>query len=139
MGCREGLVFRWTHRVVAKSGRGVPVEEILERYYVLKRRQKELEREADELRGQILSFYGEQGEKELAVGDYIIKVVRQERREYDDQQLYKALPDAELWRLLSKADPGKISGLVRLNVLSEEVLKQTYQVKEVSLLQVTRA
>ncbi|MDF2717967.1 MAG: hypothetical protein K0R28_4892, partial [Paenibacillus sp.] len=53
-------------------------------------------------------------------------------------KLYEALPDPDVWRLLSKPDTSKIASLVHLNVISEEKLKDTYSVKNVTLLQVEK-
>jgi hypothetical protein len=43
-----------------------------------------------------------------------------------------------VWRLLSKPDAAKIAGLVKLKVISEEKLKDTYDTKSVPLLYVER-
>ncbi|MDF2667836.1 MAG: hypothetical protein K0R67_142 [Paenibacillus sp.] len=75
---------------------------------------------------------------ELEAGSYKVKIVRQERKEYDDQRLYEALPDPDVWRMLSRADPAKITSLLKLNVISEEKLKDTFSVKSISLLQVDK-
>lgn len=110
----------------------------VKRYYQLKLKQKEIEQELSELRGEILVHVDEQGQAELEFGSYTVKVVVQERKEYDEGKLYAALPDAEVWRMLSKPDTSKIAGLVKLKVLTEDKLKDTYAVKQVRLLQVDK-
>lgn len=114
------------------------MDKTVKRYYDLKNKQKEIEQELSELRGQILRHCSEQGASELAFGSYVVKLVEQERREYDDRKLYDALPDAGVWRLLSRADAGKIAGLVKLNVVNENILQGTYTVKKVCSLSVER-
>lgn len=114
------------------------MDKVVRRYYQLKKKQKEIERELAELRGQILSYCEEQEQSELAIGSYRVKVVAQERREYDDRKLYEALQDAEAWRLVSRADPAKLAGVVKMNVISEETLQDTYVTKKITLLQVER-
>lgn len=54
------------------------------------------------------------------------------------RQLRRALPDPELRRLLSEPDSSKITSLLKLNVISEEKLKDTYITKTVKLLQVDK-
>lgn len=111
---------------------------VVKRYYQLKKKQKELEQELSELRGEILNHCSEQGVSELETTRYSVKVVHQERKEYDDDKLYEAVPDLEVWRLISKPDSSKIAALVKLNKLSEEKIKDTFSVKQVSLLQVEK-
>ncbi|CAI6015605.1 hypothetical protein COHCIP112018_00092 [Cohnella sp. JJ-181] len=110
----------------------------VKRYYDLKSKQKEIEKELSELRGEILAFCETEGLSQTELGGYKVKIVHQERREYDDQKLQAALPDDELWRLVSRADPSKISGLVKLNVVKEEQLFGTYDLKKIALVQVER-
>jgi hypothetical protein len=114
------------------------VDKKVKRYYQLKQNQKELEREMAELRSEIIGHCIEQGVSELEAGTYRVKLVLQERKEYDDAKLYEALPDPDVWRLLSKPDTSKIASLIHLNVISEEKLKDTYSVKNVTLLQVEK-
>nr|WP_221626681.1 hypothetical protein [Cohnella lubricantis] len=104
----------------------------------MKQKQKEIEQELAELRGQIMRHCEEQGVTDLEIGRYRVRIIAQDRREYDDQKLYAALPDSEVWRLISKADSSKISGLLKQNVLGEEVLRDTYTMKKVASLQVER-
>lgn len=111
---------------------------VVKRYYDLKSRQKEIERELAELRGAILGECEAEGLAQADVGGYKVKIVVQERREYDDQKLKVALPDDDVWRLISRADPSKIAGLVKLNVIGEEKLAGTYDTKKIALLQVDR-
>ncbi|HUC93272.1 MAG TPA: hypothetical protein VMS09_14810 [Paenibacillus sp.] len=110
----------------------------VKRYYQLKQKQKEIEQELTELRGDIMNHCKEQGVFELEVGNYKAKIVRQERKEYDDDKLYEALPDPGVWRMLSKSDASKIASLIKLNVISEEKIKDAFSVKSITLLQVDK-
>jgi len=114
------------------------LEKIVKRYFQLKQQQKETEQELKELRDEIIGYCRELGTADLVTGPYRVKLVSQSRKEYDDEKLYEALPDLEVWRLLSKSDPGKIAGLVKLGVVKEETLHDTYELKEITLLQVDR-
>lgn len=114
------------------------MEKTIARYYVLKQQQKDIEQELAELRTQIVDYCREHEQAAIEMGGYIARIIAQERRAYDDQKLYAALPDAEVWRLVSKADPSKIAGLVKLNIVNEQVLQGTYAVKKISSLQVER-
>lgn len=107
-------------------------------YYKLKQKIKELEQETAELRSAIMAHCAAEGRTELEIGGYRVKIVRQERKEYDDARLYEALPDPEVWRMLSKTDPSKVASLVKLNVLKEEGLQDTYTLKQISLLQIDK-
>ena len=108
------------------------------RYYQLKQKQKQIEQELAELRGRIVSYCEEQGVADTEIGRYRVRIIAQDRREYDDQKLYAALPDADVWRLISKADSSKIAGMVKQNVLTEEILQDTYTMKKVASLLVER-
>ncbi|WP_373231762.1 hypothetical protein [Cohnella sp.] len=108
----------------------------LERYYQLKQLQKKIEQELSELRTEITKYCEQEGVSEAEIGSYKVKIVFQDRKEFDEQKLYEALPDLELWRMLSKPDHGKISGLLKLNVITEEKIKDTFMVKTVPVLQV---
>ncbi|MDQ0917562.1 hypothetical protein [Paenibacillus sp. V4I5] len=110
----------------------------LKRYYQLKQKQKEIEQELTELRNDIITYLSEQNVTELEIGRHKAKIILQDRKEYDDNKLYEALPDAGVWRMLSKSDSSKITSLLKLNVISEEKIKDTYSVKTVSLLQVDK-
>lgn len=108
------------------------------RYFQLKSKQKELEQELQQLRNEILSYCEQQGVSETTVGNYKVRLVKQERKEYDDKRLSEALPDPQLWRLLSKPDLSRIASLIKLKVISEEQLKDTYVTKQVTLLQIDK-
>lgn len=110
----------------------------VKRYFQLKQKQKEIEQELSELRSEILNHMTEQGATELEAGSYKARLVLQERREYDDNKLYEALPDSEIWRMLSKPDTSKIASLIKLNVITDEKIKDTFSVKNVILLQVDK-
>lgn len=112
------------------------MEQQLTRYYELKRMQKEIEEELDELKKQILTSYPSAGS--LVVGEYKLTVSIQERREYNDERLYNALPDPTLWRLLSKADTGKVAGLLKLRVIHENTVEGTYELRKISVLRVQK-
>jgi hypothetical protein len=114
------------------------MDKTVRRYYQQKQKQKEIEQELTELRGEIMTYFTEQGVNELEIGSHKVKIVVQERKEYDDTKLFEALPDPELWRLLSKPDASKITSLIKLNVISEEKLKDTFSTKTVKLLQVDK-
>jgi hypothetical protein len=113
------------------------MDKAVRRYYQQKQKQKEIDQELAELRNEILNFLTEQGTNELEVGSHKVKIV-QERKEYDDTKLFEALPDPDLWRMLSKPDTSKIASLLKLNVITEEKLKDTFATKTVRLLQVDK-
>nr|WP_240353741.1 hypothetical protein [Cohnella algarum] len=105
----------------------------------MKKAQKETEEKLASLRAAILAeFDSGNGSSERLVGDYRVKIVVQERREYDDDKLYEALPDPDVWRLLSRADPAKVAALIKLNVITEEAVRGAFAVKKVPALQVDR-
>nr|WP_232242522.1 hypothetical protein [Paenibacillus sp. GSMTC-2017] len=108
------------------------------RYFQLKTKQKEIELELTELRKEILAYCEEQEVYDTTFGSYQVKLVKQERKEYDDTKLFEALPDPQLWRMLSKPDLTRIASLVKLKVLTEDQLKDTYSVKQVTLLQIDK-
>ncbi|WP_424768798.1 hypothetical protein [Paenibacillus sp. sgz302251] len=114
------------------------MDKTLRRYYQQKQKQKEMEQELNKLRNEILAYCTEQGVSELELGSYKAKIVMQERKEYDDGKLFEALPDPGMWRLMSKSDTAKIASLIKLNVISEELIKETYSLKTVKLLQVDK-
>nr|WP_138752260.1 hypothetical protein [Paenibacillus sinopodophylli] len=114
------------------------MDKTVRRYYQQKQKQKEIEQELSELRNQILAHLTEQETGELEIGSHKVKIVVQERKEYDENKLYEALPDAALWRMLSKPDTSKIASLIKLNVITEEKIKDTYATKTVKLLQVDK-
>lgn len=114
------------------------MEKKVQQYYKLKQKQKDIEKELSELRQEILSFCSEQGTNETEIGSYKVKLVTQNRKEYDDAKLYETLSDPEVWRLLSKADPAKVASLTKLNVISEDKILHTFAIKTVTLLQVDK-
>lgn len=114
------------------------MEKKVQQYYKLKAKQKELDKELSGLRQEILDHFAGQGLTESVIGGYKVKLVTQNRKEYDDDKLYQTLSDPELWRLLSKADPAKVASLTKLKVITEEKISHTYDVKTVTLLQVDK-
>lgn len=108
------------------------------RYYQLKQKQKEIEQELTDLRGEIIHHCMEQSVSELEAGAYRVKLVYQERKEFDDGKLYEALPDPAVWRMLSKPDASKIASLIKLKVISEDHIKNAFTLKNVTLLQVEK-
>jgi hypothetical protein len=112
------------------------MEQIFARYYELKQLHKEIEEELDTIRKQILELYP--GPYTAESGPYRCTISFQEKREYDDHLLYNALPDASIWRLLSKADPGKIGSLLKLGVINEEMLNGTYVTKQTPYVKVQK-
>ncbi|PWV98553.1 hypothetical protein DFQ01_11763 [Paenibacillus cellulosilyticus] len=114
------------------------MEETLRKYYELKQQQKEIEQELETLRNVIIAYCNGNPAGELQAGEYQAKIVIQERREYDDTRLFEALPEADIWRLVSRADTSKVASLVKLNILTEDRLRGTFTNKTVQQLQVKR-
>ncbi|AIQ46900.1 hypothetical protein R70723_14195 [Paenibacillus sp. FSL R7-0273] len=114
------------------------MEKKVQQYYKLKTKYKEIEKELTELRQEIIAHCAALGETEALIGSYRVKLVTQNRKEYDDEKLYNTLADPQVWRLLSKADPAKVASLAKLKVIAEEKLADTYSVKEITLLQVDK-
>lgn len=114
------------------------MEKKVQHYYKLKAKHKEIEKELAELRQEILAYCAERGDTDTVIGSYRVKLVTQNRKEYDDEKLYNTLADPQVWRLLSRADPAKVASLAKLKVIAEEKLTDTYTVKEVTLLQVEK-
>lgn len=110
----------------------------LKHYYQLKQKQKEIEQELQQLRQDIIAHCKEQDTLQLEAGGYRAALVLQERKEFEDLKLYQALPDKDMWRLLSKTDPAKVASLVKLDVITERLLEDTYTVKQITLLQVDK-
>lgn len=108
------------------------------RYFELKQQHKSIEQELSELRTEITGYLAEHNFTELRLGDYKVKLVLQERKEYDENKLYQALPDPELWRLTSRPDASKIASLLKLNVITEQQLKDTYSIKPITLLHIEK-
>jgi len=96
----------------------------LARYCQLKARAKQTEEELDQLRREITEEFSE--DAEFGFADFSLKIVYQEKRHYNDRLLVEALPDPELWRVLFKADPAKISALVKAGLLTDKALEGTY-------------
>lgn len=111
----------------------------LERYYRLKQKQKEIEQELSELRNEITQYCEQEGVSETEIGGYKVKIIIQDRKEFDEKKLYEALPDLEIWRMLSKPDHGKIASLLKLNVITEEKIKDTFLVKTITVLQISKS
>lgn len=57
----------------------------------MKQKQKGIEQELTETRSEIMNHCSEQGVSDVEVGFYKVKIVLQERKEYDDNKLYEAL------------------------------------------------
>ncbi|MGE5702450.1 MAG: hypothetical protein ACM32O_07995 [Clostridia bacterium] len=112
------------------------MDQRIERYYEIKQQQKMLDEEAEQLRKEILESYVHPGT--YSNDGYKLTISVQERRDYDDNRLYNSLPDKELWRLLSKADTSKISGLLKLDVINEHMLDGTYEVRQIPLIRVQK-
>ncbi|WP_438433010.1 hypothetical protein [Gorillibacterium sp. sgz500922] len=114
------------------------MEETLARYYELKEQIREAEKEVAALRETLIGECRRRETTELTAGGYRLKLIAQERKEYDDHRLYESLPDPDVWRLASKADPGKIASLLKLGVLKERLIAGTYTTKEITLVTVER-
>ncbi|NBI28763.1 hypothetical protein [Chengkuizengella marina] len=113
------------------------IEKIKE-YVELKSKQKQITEELSILRDDILSFMEKVYQLEMDIESYHVKVVPLERRVYDDEALFKSLPDESLWRLMSKADISKINGLLKLNIIKDELLIGSYEIKKVTNLQISK-
>ncbi|KWX71074.1 hypothetical protein AMQ84_29110 [Paenibacillus riograndensis] len=114
------------------------MEKKVQQYYKLKAKHKELEKELSGLRQDILAYCMEKGEADSEIGGYRVKLITQNRKEYDDDKLFQTLADSEVWRLLSKADPAKIASLAKLNIIDEDKIAHTYELKTITLLQVDK-
>ncbi|MGN7469380.1 hypothetical protein [Brevibacillus sp. SAFN-007a] len=112
------------------------MEQLIARFYELKAIQKQVEEELGALRGKLIDTYAEAGSVEE--GGFQLSISYQERREYSDDRLYNSLPDPTLWRLMSRADSGKIASLLKLNVIHERILDGTYEQKKVPVLRVQK-
>jgi hypothetical protein len=114
------------------------MDQNVKRYYQLKKKYKEIEQELSDLRNEILACCAEMQVSEAEISSYKVKIIAQNRKEYDDDKLYAKLPDPGIWRLLSKADPAKVAGLLKLNVITEQMIRETFTIKQISLLQVEK-
>ncbi|WP_223298978.1 hypothetical protein [Paenibacillus darwinianus] len=112
--------------------------EVVKRYATLKKRKAVLEDEMNRLRDQIIGYCEQRQVTEFVTGLYRVKLMHQERKEYDDRKLYEALSDPGMWRQISKADSGKIASMLKLNVITAQVLSDTYTSKRIALLQVEK-
>lgn len=106
------------------------MNKLISRYYQLKQKSKLIEQELAQLKKEIVEQMNMEQVTEQFYGNYKVKLILSERKEYHETLLYNALPDPELWRLLSKPDQGKITGLLKVGALKEEHLKDTYTVKQ---------
>ncbi|MFD0674070.1 hypothetical protein [Cohnella sp. GCM10027633] len=94
-------------------------------YCQLKEEQKRIEDALDKLREEIVSANA--ADAEFKLPNYTLKIIYQEKKVYDDQLVFAALPDPELWKAVCRADPSKIAALVKTNVLPERLLEGTYR------------
>jgi hypothetical protein len=106
----------------------------LKRFCELKMQHKKLEEEMEALRAEIIGAYP--ADVQIQLQDYTLKLVYQEKKQYNDQLLFDAFPDPELWKALFKADSAKISALVKTNIISEKLLEGTYRVTRTPFLYV---
>ncbi|TVY02966.1 hypothetical protein [Cohnella terricola] len=107
----------------------------LNRYCQLKTQIKQWEDELEQLRRDITGEFAQ--DAEFSLHDYTLKLIYQEKRHYNDRLLIDALPDPELWKVLFKADPAKISALVKADLLNEKSLTGTYTTARIPYLYVT--
>ncbi|RNB86562.1 hypothetical protein EDM59_10280 [Brevibacillus nitrificans] len=112
------------------------MEEHLARYYELKEMQKQVEEELGNLRSKLMESC--KNTDSLEEGAYKLTISYQDRRDYSDERLFHSLPDPSLWRLMSRADSGKINSLLKLGVIHEGVLSGTYELKKVPVLRVQK-
>ena len=109
-------------------------QERLMLYCQLKEEQKRIEDALDTLREEIIAAYATDAEFQLP--NYTLKIIYQEKKVYDDQLVFAALPDPELWKAVCKADPSKIAALVKTNLLPEQLLEGTYRTTRTAYLYV---
>lgn len=114
------------------------MEQLVDRYYRLKQEQKEIERELTALRSEVIEACRQAGVAEWEAGGYVVKLVHQTRKEYDEDKLYEALPDRGMWRLVSKPDASRVASLIGLNVITEQQVAHTFAEKPVTLLLVEK-
>ncbi|QDX93913.1 hypothetical protein C2W64_02902 [Brevibacillus laterosporus] len=112
------------------------MESTIARYFAIKQQQKELEEEVEELRRILLAVYPEPCV--IEVGEYRLKISRQEKKEFDEESLLKAVEDPQVWRLISKVDVAKVNSLIKLGVIKEKTLQDTYTVKQISYVQISK-
>lgn len=104
------------------------------RYCDLKLQQKEIEDEMEELRKEIIAMY--QDSADIKINDYTLKIVYQDRKNYNNQLVFDALPDPELWKNVSKVDGAKLTALIKAEIITEDMLEGTYTVSKVPYLYV---
>jgi hypothetical protein len=109
-------------------------ENKLARFCELKMQHKKLEEEMEALRQEIIGAYP--ADVQFQLQEYTLKLVYHEKKQYNDQLLFEAFPDPELWKALFKADSAKISALVKTNIISEKLLEGTYRVTRTPFLYV---
>lgn len=114
------------------------IAEQVEQYHSLKQQQKEIEQTLQQLRSNIIHWCEQQETDECDIAGYRVKLVQQQRKEYDDNKMFEALPDPALWRMLSKVDGAKVTSLIKLNVISDEQIQSAYATKKTTLLHVTK-
>lgn len=114
------------------------MELLLHQYFELKQRKKAIDEELSALRDEIIAMIKEEGVDMIGAGDYTAKLVTQSKKEYDDEKLYRSLPDPEVWKMISKADSAKIAALLKLKVISEATIEHTYDMKKTDLLIVNK-
>jgi hypothetical protein len=107
------------------------------RYCDLKLQQKKIEEEMEELRKDIVAIHPESAE--LEIQQYTLKIVYQEKKAFDEERLFAALPDPELWKHISKADSSKISALLKAKIITEDMLEGTYTASRVPYLYVHKS
>jgi hypothetical protein len=96
--------------------------------------QKKIDDELEELRNDIITMY--QDSEELEIQDYTLKIVYQDKKNYNESLIFDSLPDPQLWKNVSKVDSSKIAALINANMISEDMLKGTYTVTRVPYLYV---
>lgn len=128
----------WKVEYVNEILDGGQIGDKIERYFEVKQQVNRLEQELQHLRSDIIAFCERQEVSELVQSGYRVKLVQQERKDYDDRKMYEALPDPDVWRMLSRVDAGKVASLIKLNVISEESIRDAFTVKTTTLLNVTK-
>jgi hypothetical protein len=96
--------------------------------------QKKIDDELEELRNDIITMY--QDSEDIEIQDYTLKIVYQDKKNYNESLIFDSLPDPELWKHVSKVDSSKIAALIKANMISEDMLKGTYTVTRVPYLYV---
>jgi hypothetical protein len=110
----------------------------VKQYFLLKKKQKEIDQELNDLRDEILNYCAVHHMNTMETGNYTVKIIHKDRKEYDDNKAFEALPDPDVWRLLSKVDPAKVTSLIKMNVISEEILQDAVTLKKIASLHVEK-